>query len=103
MLSNQLQGKWFVKLLRDLAWMQYGERRKESEQMTIVDLKRHLSVFKDHDELVFGNGDLTFYRANTRGRDQVQIEFSETYEVEATEEVRIAPSDLSRLLDPKER
>jgi hypothetical protein len=68
--------------------------------MTIGDLKRCLSVFDEDFELTFGTGDLTFYRAQSLGDRLVQIEFNEIYEVEGTEEARIAPPDLSFLADP---
>ena len=58
--------------------------------MTIGDLK------KDDSELIFGTGDLTFYRTKLRG-DKVQIEFAEIYEIEATEDVKFVPADVPDL------
>lgn len=36
-------------------------------------------------DLIFGSGDLTFYRTKWRGDSLLQIEFNELYEVEETE------------------
>ncbi len=56
--------------------------------MTIGDFKRHLSVFKDDDELIFGEPRLSFYRTKLRGDKLVQIEFEEMYQLESTEEYK---------------
>lgn len=64
--------------------------------MTIGDLKKQLSGFNDDSELIFGTGDLTFYRTKPQG-DRVQIEFAEVYEVEETEDVTFVPPNLADL------
>jgi hypothetical protein len=62
--------------------------------MTTGDLKKQLSGFNDDSELIFGTGDLIFYRTKLQG-DKVQIEFNEIYDVIETEgEVKILPMNL---------
>jgi hypothetical protein len=47
-----------------------------NKNITIGELKVHLAVFADADELYFGG--LEFYRTKLRGPGLVQVEFSQT-------------------------
>lgn len=47
------------------------------ERITVGDLRRHLQHFPDDYELIFGSGNLEFYRTKLRGETLVQIEFSQ--------------------------
>lgn len=46
--------------------------------LTVGDLRMHLKIFDDDDEVIFGGGNLTFYRTKKRGPNLVQIEFAES-------------------------
>ncbi len=45
--------------------------------LTVGELMDHLKIFDRDDELIFGQGFLTFYRTKKRGPELVQIEFDE--------------------------
>jgi len=49
--------------------------KRERHSITVSELKQHLSVFSDKDELYFGG--LEFYRTKLRGPGFVQIEFTQ--------------------------
>ncbi len=56
----------------------------EDNTFTVGDLRRHLQLYPDHYELIFGDGvttGLTFYRTKQRDETLVQIEFNESIEV----------------------
>lgn len=56
---------------------------------TVGDLRKHLKIYSDDYELIFGDSDLTFYRTKTRGEKLVQIEFNKIYKVKSLEESEI--------------
>ncbi len=69
-----------------IAWEDYrravdinGEPALESKQyrMELGRLREHLKLFPDNYEVMFGNGNLEFYRTKLRGENLVQIEFSQ--------------------------
>ena len=44
---------------------------------TVGELREHLRLFSDDCELIFGNGNLEFYRTKSRGPNLCQIEFNQ--------------------------
>ncbi len=45
-------------------------------RITLGELRRHLELFPDDCEVMFGTGNLEFYRTKSRGEKLVQIEFN---------------------------
>lgn len=59
--------------------MRMSNRRKR-HTITVGELKQHLSVFSNSDELDFGG--LEFYRTKSRGPGLVKIEFAQNVYVD---------------------
>lgn len=55
-----------------------------AEQITITKTKliEHLNNIPDNALIIFGQGDLKFYRIKQRGDNLYQIEFNQTYQVD---------------------
>jgi hypothetical protein len=50
-------------------------------RITVGQLRNHLKLYPDDFDLIFGGGNLKFYRVKLRGQNIVQIEFSQTTEM----------------------
>lgn len=57
----------------------------KDKTITVKEFKRHIAGLPDNAKLIFGTGDLAFYRVKRRGDDLYQIEFNEIYEVTSPE------------------
>lgn len=58
---------------------------KEPHTITVGELRQALEEYPDHAPLIFGIGDLSFYRVKNRGPIDghlAQVEFSELYQVQ---------------------
>ena len=53
------------------------EPEPKEYRMELGTLREHLKLFSDDHEVIFGNGNLEFYRTKLRGEKLVQIEFSQ--------------------------
>jgi len=51
--------------------------KTDVQTITVGELRNHLGSYADDWNLVFGNGNLHFYRTKQRGEHMVQIEFDE--------------------------
>ncbi|WP_321476732.1 hypothetical protein [uncultured Paludibaculum sp.] len=59
---------------------------KKQHAITLSSLLDHLKGFAPDSEVIFGDGDLRFYRTKSRGPKLVQIEFSTLYSVNPGQE-----------------
>jgi hypothetical protein len=53
----------------------------EKYSITFKELMEHLNSCDPDTEIIFGSGDLEFYRVKTRGNHLVQIEFNQIYTI----------------------
>jgi len=58
----------------------------KDKAISVKEFKRHIDGLPDNAKLIFGTGNLAFYRVKRRGDDLYQIEFNELYEVTSPEE-----------------
>ncbi len=49
--------------------------------MSIKEFKKEIAGLPDNAAIIFGTGDLCFYRVKRRGDNLYQIEFNEVYEI----------------------
>jgi len=54
---------------------------KEKKSMSIKEFKKVIAGLPDNAAIIFGTGDLSFYRVKRRGDNLYQIEFNEVYEI----------------------
>jgi len=53
----------------------------KDKPMTVKEFKKEIEGLPDDSEIIFGSGNLSFYRIKRRGDDCFQIEFNEVYDV----------------------
>ena len=53
----------------------------KDKTVSVKEFKRQIAGLPDNAELIFGTGNLAFYRVKQRGDNLYQIEFNEIYEV----------------------
>ncbi|HLJ13435.1 MAG TPA: hypothetical protein VKV15_02990 [Bryobacteraceae bacterium] len=63
------------------------------KSMKLGDFLEHFKGVPPNTDVIFGSGNLTFYRTKWRGDSLLQIEFSEIYEIAKTEPLKVKTPD----------
>jgi hypothetical protein len=58
-----------------------GNMPNKDKTISVKEFKKQIEGLPDNANLIFGTGDLAFYRVKRRGENLYQIEFNEIYEV----------------------